>query len=204
MLKRSTHGIVRSALDVKTWLTSPPSCSAVRPSHCPSCGVTGHPLGDRVWLHGHGLVERQQWGPLRPGTTPTLTVILVRRYRCVACSSVCRVVPQGVLARQLYSAMAIVMALALWATAGASQAGARAAVSPLSIVGRGSRHRWRSLHRWTAAAASGRLFGQQWSTATTPRATAEAIVMTLAAHGPPGDRAASVPHRAWQGVLQMA
>lgn len=204
VVQQSTSGIVRSALDVKTWVAAPPSCAAVRPSHCPRCGRSGHPVGDRVRLHGHGLVERQQWGPPSPAAPPALLVLRVRRYRCTTCGAVSIVVPRGVRARHLYSAAAIALALALWAVAGRSQAETRRVVSPLRTVGACARYRWRSLARWTAHIAAGRLFASRWEHADTTRGTAAAIAMTLAAYGPPGDRTALVPHRAWHGGLHMA
>ncbi len=41
--KRSSQGIIRVALPVKTWEKGPPDVEAVRPSKCPGCGAASRP-----------------------------------------------------------------------------------------------------------------------------------------------------------------
>jgi hypothetical protein len=109
---RSKNRIVQAALDVKSWLARPPTVDEVRPGRCPACDAPSRPAGGLLGLHGHGLRERHQWGPLEPSATPSLSGILLRRYLCQSCGAVVVVVPRALVRRRLYSAGAIALALA--------------------------------------------------------------------------------------------
>lgn len=109
-------------------------------------------------LHGHGLRERDQWGPAEAGGLSEIIGILVRRFACQGCGAVITVVPRSILPRRLYSAGAIGLALALWGVAGMVPAEVRARVSPFTVVGATAAAGWASLRRWSRAVRAGRLF----------------------------------------------
>jgi hypothetical protein len=98
------------------------------------------------------------------------------------------VVPRELLPRRLYTACAIGLALAVWALMGATEAEARARVSPFSIVGATAQTRWMTLRRWATDVGAGRLFG----TSRAPpagfmrRQHAERAAAALVALAPPG------------------
>lgn len=148
--KRSALRIVYFEVEVKIWAEKLPSVGAVRPERCPCCGQAG--AGGRLGLVGHGLRERQVVGPQGASDPPEQVVLLVRRYRCRNCGAIVMSMPRGVLRRALYGAVAVGMALALWAQ-GESSAGVRRQVSPWHSSGSERFHGWRSLRRWAARAA---------------------------------------------------
>ena len=74
---------------------------AVRPSHCPRCGAARRVAGERLTLHGHGVRSRQQRGPPVPHEGPEETEVILRRYRCTLCTTVCATGPADVLPRYL-------------------------------------------------------------------------------------------------------
>jgi len=155
---RNQIRIVQVALDVKLWRTQLPPVDEVRPGRCPACEAPSRPAGGNLGLHGHGLRERDQWGPVELDDAAAVVGILARRYQCQTCGAVIVVVPRGVVRRRLYSAGAIALALALWAVAGLAPAEVRARVSPLRIVGPTAAAGWASLRRWSRAVRAGRLF----------------------------------------------
>ena len=61
-----------------------------------------------------------------------MTTVRARRYECQRCGACMVVVPREILARRLYTACAIGLALAMWALLGATEAAVRSRVS-LSI-----------------------------------------------------------------------
>jgi len=126
-----------------------PSVGAVRPSHCPGCGVASRPVGRALVLHGHGVRTRQQLGPRTAKGAPTVLVLTVRRYQCQDCGCVCQVLPRGVLPRKHYSGGAIALALALWAYLRQPAPAVRARVSPFKRIGPSAMRGWHSLLRWS-------------------------------------------------------
>ena len=197
------------AIDVKQWLARPPSVEAVRPSRCPACGTASRRPGLPLALHGHGLRSREQRGPLEPGGRPVSVEVLCRRYQCQRCSAVVLVAPRGVLARRLYSASAIALALALWAVMGVGEAGVRRRTSPWIPSQRdeqGVVDHWPSLWRWSRALTQGRLFGPKASARAGPtlRDTAARVVSWLAGHAPPGVREQALAAQAHAGAAQLS
>jgi hypothetical protein len=155
---RSDIRFVQVALDVKGWIARPPTVDEVRPGRCPACSAPSRPLGGAVGLHGHGLRERHQWGPLEFGGAPALITILVRRYLCRSCGAVAVVGPRGLVRRRLYSGGAIALSLAVFGVAGLAPSEVRRQVSPLRIVGPTAAAGWVSLRRWCRAVRARRLF----------------------------------------------
>lgn len=112
-------------------------------------------------------------GPEELGGRSVVGSITVRRYRCQRCAAVLVVVPRGVLPRLRYGAVAIALALALWAVEGLPASAVRAKVSPFRYLGHDARRGWRSLSRWAR--------GSPWSTTTgAPRERAARVVQHLA------------------------
>lgn len=70
-------------------------------------------MGGRIVLHGHGLRTRDQWGSPDATASPEVGEVVCH---CLACGAVILVAPRGVRGRRLYSASAIALALALWAS----------------------------------------------------------------------------------------
>ena len=120
----------------------------VRPARCVCCGQPGAPAGALKGLHGHGLRERWQLGPLSPEEPPEVRSLMLRRYQCQRCRTVIVACPRGVLPRLRYGAVAVALALALWAVEGQPGHQVRAAVSPLPSAGAERFHGWRALSRW--------------------------------------------------------
>lgn len=115
-------------------------------------------MGGALVLHGHGLRERHQWGPVETGAAPSLISVFVRRYQCQPCGAMVVVVPRGLVRRRLYSGSAIALALALYGAVGLTPAEVRRRVSPFRIVGPTAAPRWASLRGWCRAVRAGRLF----------------------------------------------
>ncbi|HET8541634.1 MAG TPA: hypothetical protein VFL83_17280 [Anaeromyxobacter sp.] len=174
---------------------------AVRPGRCPVCAAPGRPAGEPLGLHGHGLRDRHQWGPVELGAAPALIGILVRRYQCQPCGAVIVVVPRGVVLRRLYSASAIALALALYGVAGLAPAEVRRRVSPLRIVGATAAAGWASLRRWSRAVRAGRLFPmvRALPADATLRHVAARAATTLAAYVP-GARGLGIESAAFIGA----
>jgi len=185
---RSKERICRSALGVKAWQAEMPSVSAVRPGRCPGCGVASRPEGRNLVVHGDGTRERQVWGPADVGGPPTITTIRARRYECQRCGVCVLVVPGEILARRLYTAPAIGLALALWALLGRTAAFVRARICPFARVGVAAAGRWVTLRRWARDASRQRLFAVQRVSpdSFTLRQHAERSAALLQALGPGG------------------
>jgi len=169
-------------VEVKLWAKSPPSVGAARPEHCPCCGLPGAVVGAPLGLVGHGLRERTLAGPLGPDDAAGQLTLLLRRYRCRGCGAVIVVVPRGVLRGMLYGAVAVAMALALWAESVAGWR-VRARVRPGTTDDDYARwHGWRSLSRWADHAA--RWWSRLRPDAGDRRQRARSVVTQLAARAP--------------------
>lgn len=181
-----------------------PTVDEVRPGRCPSCGASSQAAGSTLGLHGHGLRERQQWGPAELGGAAVMVSILARRYQCQPCGAVIVVVPRGILRRRLYAAGAIAMAQVLWGVAGLAPAEVRRRVSPFAIVGATAAAGWASLRRWSREVCSGRLFPvvRALPAGATLRQIAARAGTTLAAWAP-GARGLSVDSAAFLGAAHV-
>jgi hypothetical protein len=129
--------------------------------------------------------------------------VRVRRYQCQACGAVILVVPRGVLARRLYSARAIGLALAVFGVLGETVTEVRRRVNPWRTVGPTAHGTWRTLKRWIRAIREGRLFAPsvRRSPATfTARQVAERAAVTLAAMAPVGLSVLPIEARAFVGA----
>lgn len=186
----STSHIVHDRLDVKGWLAQPPTVEAARPGSCPRCAHAGRPAGARLGLQGHGVRERQLCGPLEADSSPGVTILVLRRYRCVECGAVVTVVPRGVARRRHYGHAAIAMALALWALLGETAATVRTRVCAFRVTLCGGD--WPTLRRWARAAGDGSL-----------RAVAARAAQRAAGSAPPMLRAAPIWAQAFAGGSAM-
>jgi hypothetical protein len=166
------------------WVTTPP-VDEVRPAHCPRCNAASRPLGAGVVLHGHGLRERQLWGPLEPDGEPRLLVVKVRRYLCTACGTAVTVGPSETLPGRLYTASAIALALALYGLRRMATSAVRALVSPTRVVGATSAVRWLTLKRWCRVVGTSALFRRVRRVEGGPRRGAAEAAASLAAHALP-------------------
>lgn len=90
-------------------------------------------------------------GPSTAEGSPEALVLQLRRYRCRRCGAIVTSAPLGLLRHVLYGAIAIALALGLWAHAREPSALVRARVSPWR-AGAERWHGWRSLRRWARAA----------------------------------------------------
>jgi hypothetical protein len=154
----STRGILHSEIDFKFWVDRAPEVDAVRPGRCPSCGSAARIPGRRLGLHGHGLIDRQAWGPSVAGGSPEIVSLRLRRFRCTRCRAVLTVGPRDLESRRIYRLSAIAFALALWAIAVLTPEEVRQRVSPWRHRGASSAGRWRTLGRWVDAVVASRLF----------------------------------------------
>lgn len=179
--KRSNHGIIRSTIAVKAWLTNPPSVSDVRPAHCIGCGVASRVIAEPLAVHGHGLVSRQIRGPPKVDGRPEVTDVDARRYECQRCGAVMTVLPREVLHGMLYAASAIGLALFLYGVTGQSARAVRERVSIFPALD-ASTPGWPTLRRWIARVSSlWRLSRPSLPNAST-RQQAERAAMELVTH----------------------
>lgn len=93
------------------------------------------------------------------------------------------VVPGAVLAKMLYAATAIGLALALYGIGGVSAREVREAVSAWPVVGASSTG-WKTLRRWIARAATLWTCVRESPASFTTRQRAERAAATLLAHAP--------------------
>lgn len=165
-----------------------PSCAAARPGRCPGCRGAGQPVGSPLAIVGHGVSRRQVCGPLTFGDGAQQTEIVLRRYRCRACSAILVVGPRGLLPRRWYGGAAIAGAVASYA-AGATTPQVRALTKPAGPTGPSSAERWITLVRWLDAAERGELFGISDLGHRPRRVVAELVTLALAARAGrlPGD-----------------
>jgi hypothetical protein len=118
---------------------------------CPCCEAPGAPTGGRLGLVGHGIRVRQMLGPSTAEGLAEVLTLHLRRYRCRHCGAIVTSAPKGLLRYVLYGAVAIALALGLWAHTQQPGVRVRARVSPWR-VGTESWHGWRSLRRWAHSA----------------------------------------------------
>jgi hypothetical protein len=199
---RSNRTIVRSAIDVKTWLARVPSVDEVRPGQCPRCAAASRPVGRGLQIWGHGLRDRQSRGPLEPLGDPVEVTLRVRRYLCRLCQTVIMVVPLGVIAGRLFAAAAIGLALTLFGVDGLPLSKVRQRVSPWQRVGATACGSWLAVRRWVRAIREGRLFAsvRRSPAHLTTRQVAERAAMTLAALAPPALAGEVVTERVFAGA----
>jgi hypothetical protein len=131
-------------------------------------------------------------------------VIRVRRYLCRACGITLTVLPRGVAPRFQYAGFAIALAFALWGLERQPAGAVRDAVSTWPRVGSSQGGRWRTLGRWVAAVACGRLFRGVATSVGSLREVAARVAEVAIGRAPPGDRATCRRHRAWRGGEAMA
>jgi len=174
-----------------------------RPSACVKCHRPAYE-GGRVWIQGHGQVQRQQRGPPEPGQAPLRQQVACRRYRCRSCGAVMRVLPATAVARKHFSAAAMGLALALWGLCGWSAAQARAAVSHLAGSSGGATGRWRTLTRWARQMARGQVFAQVEAPQGTARQQAARLAQILCGWAPPEARGQELTHQAFAGASQVS
>ena len=182
-----------------------PSVEDARPGQCPACQAASREPGKHLGLHGHGLRERQVWGPVVLGGPPEELGVLLRRYLCRQCSAVITVGPLGLMPGWIYSAPAIGWALALFGLARLSAAEVRRRVSPWSAVGACAAAGWASLKRWARAVAGRRLFSfvRPCPPGWTPRQVAGRVGERLAALSMEPSGSLSLSHHAWHGAAQI-
>ena len=168
------------------------------------CGVAAYD-GQRVVLHGHGLVERQQRGPAAAGEEPGCAEVLARRYRCTACETVMRVLPASSVPLKHFSGAAIGMAFALWGLVGKSAREVREQVSDQKILGAGARG-WRSLRRWAREVVTGQLFAGLGlcGLAGGPRAVAARVAQALIGWAAADAREAAPEAAAFNGASHVS
>ena len=201
---RSNTTIVRSAIDVKSWMERTPSVDEVRPGQCPKCAAASRPVGRGLQIWGHGLRDRQQRGPLEPLGDPVEITIRVRRYVCRLCAAVIVVVPLGVLAGRLFFAAAIGLAVALFGVGKLPMSEVRRRVSPWRRVGASAFGSWLSLRRWVGAIRERRLFSSVRSSPAsfTAREIAARAAQTLVALAPPSLTAVAIEPRVFAGAVR--
>lgn len=153
-------------------------------------------------LHGHGLRERQLWGPLEPDGPPIITVVQVRRYRCTRCLTTVTVAPNETLTSRLYTASAIALALALFGLQRLASHAVRKLVSPMTFVGATSAARWLTVQRWCRDVASARLFRDVRRVQGTRRAAAAAAAASLSAHALPAPEPPGLTALAFHGAAR--
>jgi hypothetical protein len=197
--KTETEGVLRMRGQSGV---SPPTTDEARPRTCPRCGQPAFEGGE-VWIHGHGVVQRQQRGPEAPGKVPVKREVACRRYRCKACTAVLTVVPASALARKHFSAAAMALALTLWGLCGWSAAQVRAVVGG-QLPPEGKPRGWRTLARWARQVADGKLWASLESRAKgAPRQVAARAAQALCGWAPPWARAAGLPHQAFAGACHV-
>jgi hypothetical protein len=156
-----------------------PTCAEARPATCPCCTAAARPVGSRLVIVGHGVVERQLRGPMTAAGASESVLIQVRRYRCRACKAIVVVGPLGLARGRWYGAGAIALALDAYAR-GETSASIRRRVSPSAAVGVSARERWVTLVRWIDTARDGRLFAVSDLGELARRRVAEHVVLALA------------------------
>jgi hypothetical protein len=176
---RSPQRFVASTLEIKPWRDRLPTCAEARPGCCPCCRAAAQPIGGRLVIVGHGLLERQVLGPVTASGRPEQGMVTLRRYRCRACKAVLLVGPRGLVARRWYSGGAMALALAAYGR-GETGVAARLRTSPSREVGPSAKDRWVTLVRWIEAARGGELFGVAGLGDLGRRRIAEQVALALA------------------------
>lgn len=153
-------------------------------------------------VHGHGLLHRQVRGVLELHGEPGVFAISVRRYACQGCGAVMTVVPAGVLARRLYSASSIALAMHLWLVAGLSDRTVRSRVCAWQLRGCNDRG-WAQLYRWTRQLT--RLFELPRKMVATEALhdAARRVLITLRSLAPVALSAAPIALQIFEGAAHM-
>jgi hypothetical protein len=193
--KRSSATIVQVSIPLKDWLTGPPPIDAVRPNRCPVCDCAARMLGQSLAVVGHGIRTRQLRGPDRPGCSPELRVLFIRRFLCKPCGSTMTVAPREVSPWHLYALPVIAWAIALFGLDGLRAREVRRQVSPDRTIASGSESCWRQLARWIDGMRRGESMRE-----SKRRSAARAIALRMAAHG--GARSALNAGAAWIGSMK--
>jgi hypothetical protein len=126
-----------------------------------------------------------------------------RRYRCRSCEAVVLVVPSGVVARRLFNASAIGMALLLFGIDRMPLPPVRAAVSPWTRVGATAAAGWLAVRRWIRAVRERRLFARvHLGIGRRPaRQVAERVACALSALGPTAPTSAGMRAAVFAGAV---
>ena len=192
--------VIRFRGDVKLW---PPSVDMARPASCPKCRVACGMRGARR-IYGHGVVERQQRGPPGPDEASTCQVVVCRRFFCLECRTVIRVLPAAAQPRKHFSGAAIALALAAWGLCAMSLAEVRRRVNDAREVGSSVRG-WRTLTAWTGDVSRGVLFAGLGLTdgPGAPRAVAARAAQALVGWAPPTWAETAVTHQAFAGSVHV-
>ena len=155
-------------------------------------------------IHGHGTIERQLRGPTIPDGRPVCIVEVCRRYLCIACNTVIRVLPAAATARKHFSGAAIALALAAWGLCAMSARQVRALVNNARLEGAAARG-WRTLKRWADDVRAGQLFAIE-ALRTLPEGRRECAARAAQALAGYADRVfAELPitHQSFAGALHV-
>lgn len=194
--------VVHSDIHVKFWTERVPSTHRARPSRCPGCGAAACPVSGPLGLVGHGVRERQVRGPRSAGARGGLFIIRVRRYRCRRCSSVCIVLPRGVVRRRHFGAGAIGWALFLLGCERRSSRQIRDQVGGFGAPEAGS---WVTVMRWLRAVERGSLFRARVALhAASIQQRAERVAMTLVSFALPHLASLPLGEQAFAGAEAIA
>jgi hypothetical protein len=193
--------VIRAAVGIKAWIAKLPGVDEVRPAQCAGCGTASRPVGEKLAVHGHGLLERQLCGVLEVGGAPGVIVLSVRRYACLACKAVMTVVPAGMLARRLYSAPSIALALHLWLLAGLSDCAVRSRVCAWRVRGSSARG-WAQLYRWARQPERVFALPRPTSAPEGAYAVAKRLLTTLRSMAPATHHAAPIALQIFEGAAQ--
>lgn len=117
-------------------------------------------------------------GPTSVEGAPEIITLHLRRYRCRQCEAIVTSAPSGLLRDVLYGAVAIALAMGLWAHVQQPGVRVRARISPWRD-GTEHWHGWRSLRRWARTGA--RLWPGLQRAGITARQQALSTVTQLAA-----------------------
>jgi hypothetical protein len=183
--QRSSHVVVHSFVDVKSWAERTPDVEAARPGRCPACGAAARPLGEPLGLVGHGLRCRQVRGPITAEAPATVDTVRVRRYRCRPCGATVTVLPRGVAPRRHFTATAIGLGCLMYGLSMASLHATRARLSPWRSTESG----WPAMGRWLDAIAGGAIFASVrasppgWSRRRQAERVAQALLAVAPATG---------------------
>jgi len=179
---RSSHVVIHSSIDVKSWVEHTPEVETVRPSRCPQCGSAGRPVGARLGLVGHGLRSRQVRGPLTAEGGAGVHLLRVRRYRCRRCNATVTVLPRGAVRARHFSATAIALACVMYGLSGSSLRATRTRISPWHSAEPG----WPAMSRWLDAIALGAIFApvRPWPRRWPRRQQAERVAASVLGVGP--------------------
>jgi hypothetical protein len=170
--------------DVKSLANVVPSLESSRPSHCHRCkAAAGYPGAFEIY--GHGLRERDAWGPAKPaGAAAEVLTVIVRRFRCRPCGHVMTIRPPFLARYFRYTTAAIALALWLWTMLRKPERAVRGEISPWPVRGACDAERFRSLHRWAGRAND--IFGLPDNlVGETQREVTVRVVALLTARAPP-------------------